>query len=402
MKTVNKVSVVAILAIAFVFGLAGLNTAQSATSPTLGNAGSYSVLGHTTVTNTGATTMPGDLGISIGGSPTGFLPGVVGPPGTIRNAGDSLAAQNANTAAFGALDAGANADANCINPIDLSAGSAPDGANLGGLTLAPGLYCAGSFILTANSSEKLTLTGAGPWVFKTASTLITSPGSSVIVEDGSPCDVWWRVGSSATLDTTTSFVGNILASASISMNTGASLDGRALAQTGAVTLDDNIITGATCLSTSTYGDSDIKVKKTASDYKLNSGPKKVTFTYKVTNEGDFALTDVSVKDDECDDVNYVSGDDDDDDELDTDEEWKYTCKKTVKKTETNTVTAKGHADGEEEKDTDTAKVTVSTPGLPAAGVGPDGKNSAPWNIIVVAGIFIASLSFYLTKKKLAL
>ena len=70
----------------------------AATSPTLGAVGSYSVLGNTTVTNTGATTMPGDLGISIGGAPVGFPPGTVGPPGTIRNAGDSLAAQNADTA----------------------------------------------------------------------------------------------------------------------------------------------------------------------------------------------------------------------------------------------------------------------------------------------------------------
>src|SRR5688572_2835423 len=84
--------------------MAGPTTVFAATSPSLGAAGSYSVLGHTTVTNTGNTTMPGDLGISTGGAPTGFPPGVVGPPGSIRNAGDSLAAQNANTAAFLALD----------------------------------------------------------------------------------------------------------------------------------------------------------------------------------------------------------------------------------------------------------------------------------------------------------
>jgi hypothetical protein len=134
-------------------------------------------------------------------------------------------------------------------------------------------------------------------------------------------------------------------------------------------------------------DVDIKVKKTASDYKLNSGPKKVTFTYKVTNEGDSALTDISVKDDECDDVNYKSGDDDDDDELDTDEEWKYTCKKTIKKTETNKVTAKGTANGEEVKDTDTAKVTVSTPGLPNAGFDLEGQGNSFWNIILAFLLF---------------
>jgi hypothetical protein len=385
MRTSCKFLAAAILTVVFAFGLDGLKVVQAATSPTLGEVGSYSVLGHTTVTNTGATTMPGDLGISIGGAPTGFPPGVVGPPGTIRNAGDSLAAQNANAAAFGVLDQV------CTTTY---AGT----QDLVGMNLAPGVYCAGVFEL----SGTLTLTGgAGDvYIFKSAATLVTSNTANIV--GGNACDVWWRVASSATLGTDTQLTGNILALTSISMNTGADLNGRALAQTGAVTLAGNTITGATCLSTSTYGDSDIKVKKTASDYKLNSGPKKVTFTYKVTNEGDFSLTDISVKDDECDDVNYVSGDDDDDDELDTDEEWKYTCKKTVKETETNTVTAKGHANGEEEKDTDTAKVTVSTPGLPSAGIGPEDQNSTPWNIIIPTEIFIALLSFYLARKKLAI
>jgi hypothetical protein len=107
----------------------------------------------------------------------------------------------------------------------------------------------------------------------------------------------------------------------------------------------------------------------------------------VTNEGDVALTDVSVKDDKCDDVKYKSGDDNDDDKLDTNEEWKYTCKKTVKKTETNTVTAKGTANGERVKDTDTAKVTVSTPGLPNAGFSSDDQRSNLWDVLLSFFLF---------------
>src|SRR5674476_1567455 len=103
--TLYKKAPVAALVLALTIGLSGSNAALAATSPTLGTVGSYSVLGNTTVTNTGATTMPGDLGISIGGAPVGFPPGSVGPPGTIRNSGDSLAAQNADTAAFLALSA---------------------------------------------------------------------------------------------------------------------------------------------------------------------------------------------------------------------------------------------------------------------------------------------------------
>lgn len=240
MTIFNKISAVALLVFTVMLGLAGPMTVFAATSPTLGTVGSYSVLGHTTVTNTGATTMPGDLGISIGGAPTGFPPGSVGPPGTIRNAGDSLAAQNANTAAFGFIDQGCD--------ITYS-GAFKD---LVGLNLVPGVYCADAFEL----SGTLTLNGvAGDvWIFKSASTLTTSGTANVV--GGDPCNVWWREVSSAVLGTNTSLIGNILASTSITMASGASLNGRALAQTAAVTLGNNTITGASCLTASTStGDS---------------------------------------------------------------------------------------------------------------------------------------------------
>jgi len=200
----------------------------AATSPTLGPVGSYSVLGHTTVTNTGATTMPGDLGVSIGGAPTGFPPGIVGPPGSIRNAGDSLAAQNANTATFAYIDQGC--DTTYAGTKDLVAEN-----------LVAGVYCANAFTL----SGTLTLNGTGVWIFKSASTLITSGTANVV--GGDACNIWWRQVSSAVLGTNTTMKGNILSLTSISLQTGANLEGRALAQTGAVTLDDNTITGSSCL-----------------------------------------------------------------------------------------------------------------------------------------------------------
>lgn len=235
-KLKNKYSLVAALAFMLVLGLAGPTQVFAATSPTLGTAGSYSVLGHTTVTNTGGTTMPGDLGISTGGAPTGFPPGVVGPPGTIRNAGDSLAAQNANTAAFGFIDQGC--DTTYAGTKDLVAEN-----------LVAGVYCADAFEL----SGTLTLSGTGVWIFKSASTLITSGTANVV--GGDSCNVWWREVSSATLGTNTSLIGNVLASTSISLQTGADLEGRALAQTGAVTLESNLITGSACLSASAFVDS---------------------------------------------------------------------------------------------------------------------------------------------------
>src|SRR5665647_20582 len=131
----NNQIITAVLAFAFTFVLAAPINVLAATSPTLGTVGSYSVLGHTTVTNTGGTTMPGDLGVSIGGAPTGFPPGLVGPPGTIRNAGDSLAAQNANTAAFGFIDQGC--DTTYAGTKDLVDEN-----------LVPGVYCADAFELS--------------------------------------------------------------------------------------------------------------------------------------------------------------------------------------------------------------------------------------------------------------
>jgi hypothetical protein len=117
------------------------------------------------------------------------------------------------------------------------------GDDLGGLTLTPGIYF---FSSSAFLTTTLTLDAEGDpnasFIFQIGSTLITSSSSSVtMINGGDPCDVFWQVGSSATLGTETSFVGSILALTSITMTTGAMLDGRALARNGAVTMDSNVI-----------------------------------------------------------------------------------------------------------------------------------------------------------------
>ncbi len=119
---------------------------------------------------------------------------------------------------------------------------------LAGKTLVPGVYCSTSFHL---SSGTLTLNGAASavWIFKSASDLIITGGASskvVFIGGGQPCNVWWRVVSTATFDANSTLVGNILADTSITFAAGASLDGRALARTAAVTLSSNSITGPTC------------------------------------------------------------------------------------------------------------------------------------------------------------
>jgi len=207
---------------------------QAATAPTLGQAKSFAVLGGSAVTNTGATIVNGDLGVSPGTSVTGFPPGIVN--GT-KHITDAVAAQ---------------AHSDTTTAYNNLAGQTPftdmTGQDLGGKTLTAGVY---KFTSSAGLTGTLTLNAQGKadavFVFQIGSTLTTASNSRVLMTNGgSSCNVFWQVGSSATLGTTTSFLGNILALTSITLNTGAHVSGRALARNGAVTMDDNTISGSAC------------------------------------------------------------------------------------------------------------------------------------------------------------
>ncbi|MEV4923978.1 ice-binding family protein, partial [Streptomyces roseoverticillatus] len=204
-------------------------------APDLGTADSYAVLGGQSVTNTGPSTINGDLGVSPGSSVTGFPPGTVN--GTIH-AADAQAAQAQSdlTIAYDSA-AGQASDATLTSPGDL-----------GGMTLNPGVYKAASSI---NITGTLTLDAHGDpnavWIFQIGSMLETASGSSVSLINGAqPCNVFWQVGSSATIGTDSSFVGTIMALTSITVDTGATIDGRALARNGSTTLDTNTITRESC------------------------------------------------------------------------------------------------------------------------------------------------------------
>lgn len=213
------------------------NIARAQVAPSLGTAYGFSVLGGSTVTNTGSSTVTGDVGVDPGTSLTGF------PPGTILRGqsyvGDA-AAGNAqrDVAAASAELTGQSCTTNYGIPTDL-----------GGMTLLPGVYC---FLSSAQLTGELTLDAKGNpnavWIFKTGSTLTTASNAAVqLVNSAQPSNVFWQVGSSATLGTGTAFEGNIIALASITLDTGATLAGRALAQNGAVTLDDNAISHCVCI-----------------------------------------------------------------------------------------------------------------------------------------------------------
>lgn len=228
------------LAANFVWSFTTAGSACQAPSPlALGSACSFGILAATpAVANTGPTNVTGDVGISPAASVTGFPPGTL--TGTIH-LGDATAAT-----AQGDLTTAYNNAAG-------AAGGAVLTADIGGQTLAPGVYKTTSAQPTLGITGDLTLSGNGVYIFQVVSTLTTAagspsvPASRVILTGGAvPHDVFWQIGSSATLGTYSTFAGTIMAQASITVGTGATLNGRALARTGAVTLDSNPVNVPPC------------------------------------------------------------------------------------------------------------------------------------------------------------
>ncbi|WP_222706587.1 ice-binding family protein [Lacisediminihabitans profunda] len=217
----------------------GAHSARAAESAVgLGNAGSFAVLAASTVTNTGPTIISGDLGVNAGSAVTGFPPGIVNN-GTIH-ATDTLSGLAQN---------------DLVTAYNDAAGRTPTTSGLAaldGMTLVPGVYSGGALSLGGT----LTLNGSATdvFIFQSAATLDAGPGSRVLLIGGaSACNVFWQVASSATLHTGAQFVGTIMALTSVSADTGATVEGRLLARTGGVTMDDNVITRPTSCATSAVG-----------------------------------------------------------------------------------------------------------------------------------------------------
>jgi hypothetical protein len=211
----------------------------------LGTDGSFAVLAGSTVTNTGPSVISGSVGLDPGSAVTGFPPGIVLAGTTQVANGVALQAKSDLVTAY--------------NDAAGRSSTATVSGDLAGRTLTSGVYTSASSL---GLSGALTLDAQGDpnavFVFQAGSTLIVGSSSQVnLIGGAQACNVYWQVGSSATIGTGAAFVGNILALTSISMTTGATLQGRALARNGAVTLDTNTITRPLCTggssSTSTPG-----------------------------------------------------------------------------------------------------------------------------------------------------
>jgi hypothetical protein len=231
-----KLPVVAVAALAVLVPISLLfasGAEGAATTVPLGTTTSFAVLAGSGITNTGPTTITGDIGTFPTISITGY--GSITQSGT-NQAGDAVTQQAKTdlTTAF--------------NNASAQGPTSPIAADLGGLTLAAGVYNSASSV---GLTGTLTLNGGGNanavFVFQAGSTLTTASASNIVLENGAQsCNVYWEIGSSATLGTGSSFVGTVLAAQSITVTTGVTIAGRVLAENGAVTLDTDTITRPAC------------------------------------------------------------------------------------------------------------------------------------------------------------
>lgn len=376
MGNIKRISAVALTAV-FTLGLAGL--VQAATSVSLGAADDFAILAGSAVTATTPSVVSGDVGLSpavgtfYSGLTTGMVTGTIyavdstGPAGIPGNNPALLtSAQSALTTAYNNAAGQVPATAVNASSVDSFAGT--------GYTLSPGIYNSGSSIGVTGT---LTLNGGGDpnavFVFQAGSTLTTASNANIILINGAQaCNVFWQVGSSATLGTGTTFRGNLLAFSSITDNGGSTVEGRLLARNAAVTLNNTHVTKATCVTPPGAGSGAnywgtlplIDVTKVPSPLALPSGPGPVTYTYTVTNIGKVPLSTVWVTDNKCAPLHYVKGDTNGNSKLDLTETWTYTCGKTITLTETNTATAHGYSNSVDVYKTANATVVVGLPVIP--------------------------------------
>jgi Ice-binding-like len=214
-----------------VLAFSRLAVAQSA--PPLASAQTFVILGASTVTNAGPTVIVGDLGVSPGTAVTGFPPGTIS--GGAIHSNDPAASRAQADAHTAYSDLVAESCGTNLSGLIL-------GTSAGATTLVPGVYC---FASSAQLTGTLTLSGAGTYIFQMGSTLTTATNSAIVLTNGATAaNVFWQVGSSATLGVNSVVVGSVLAAISVTLDNGTNVEGRVFALNGAVTLISNALATA--------------------------------------------------------------------------------------------------------------------------------------------------------------
>lgn len=362
-----RVRVVPLIALLALVALAVIPATAMAAEPTvnLGTTAGFAVLAGTTITNTGPTTITGDVGLHPGSAFVDTGVTLIGA----RHIADAVASR-AKVALVTAYNDAAGRPISSTQPVDL-----------GGLTLGPGVYNTGDVISITGT---LTLDARGDsdavFIFKSTATLITASASRVQLINGARfCRVFWVVPSSATLATGSTFVGHIFAMTDIHVQTGAQVEGQLLARNGEVTLDTNVITNEICAPARI-----IRITKTAAPASLPAGPGTVKYTYLVTNPGTVELSDVTVTDNKIRAVPFVSGDANGDGILQPNETWVYTATDWLPETTTNVATASSIGAGIVTTDTASATVPVGAGALLP-------ETATPWYGMLLVGIALILL-----------
>ncbi|MEO5974104.1 MAG: ice-binding family protein [Ilumatobacteraceae bacterium] len=368
-SVIKRFSIVWIVPLLLVVSLdtTDVNAYVSPAGVDLGTAANFSVLGNTSISNVNSvgTVVTGG---NVGSGPTGFSvsnfpPGTVTAPGILYTAANAATA-NANTALGLAYTSIAGRSVNQTFPNG-------DG-QLNNLTLAAGVYRVGSATTAQLTAGNLTLDGENNpnaiWIFQIPGTSLTTAASTKILltRQAQACNVYWQVGSSATLGASSTFVGNILADTSITVGTSATVNGRLLAgavtTSGAISLDANPITTTACLAKAAPLPPLISIVKVPNPPALPLGPGLVTYTYTVRNIGPVTMTNVTVSDNKCAPLALISGDTNANNYLETTETWTVRCTTLITETTTNAATAVGFSGGL--SSTDVAFATVVLTPLP--------------------------------------
>ncbi len=380
MKSLTKVLIVLMVG-TLTLGFTGF--IRAATTVELGDAASFAILASTYTNTVSGTTINGDVGYTIGPATAPTVNGIIYSPPSSKYSGAGIA-QAAALAELNSQPCSHTFPAGAVNlATDTSHGA------LG--VYEPGVYCTTAASAASIGTGGITLAGAGTFIFRIDGALTTVANSVVTLAGGAQgCDVFWTPTGATTLGANSTFVGTDIDAAGITIGSTVTWTGRALAFGGTVTTDTDTISLAICTDTSSSDSDDdadssepipdISLTKVANPVSLPTGSGLVTYTYQVENEGDLVLSGVTLSDNRCTPITFLSGDRNSDSQLDLDELWTYRCTTLIDRSVTNTATVHGFANGVDVHDTARATVVVglsppppvvvTVPLLPNAGFAP--------------------------------